>query len=164
MKIGVLSDTHNNESNTVAAIQHFRQRQITQLIHCGDVTRSDILAHFTGFQMALVEGNGDDPVRLRMALREHPHIFFAGPDVSLEFASVTVAACHGDDDSRLAGLANSGLYSWVFRGHSHIRGIKRATIGSTQILNPGALGGRRVQSRSIAIVDLVANTAEFIEI
>ena len=164
MKIGVLSDTHNNEANTLAAVQHFRQRQITQLIHCGDVTRPEILEHFGGFQVALVQGNGDDPVRLGLALRAYPHIYFAGADVSLAFDTVAIAACHGDDEGRLAGLANSGLYAWVFRGHSHIRGIKRASIGQTQILNPGALGGRRVEARSIAIVDLGENKAEFIEI
>ena len=164
MKIGVLSDTHNNEANTRAAVQQFRQRQITQLIHCGDVTRADIFEHFTGFQVALVQGNGDDPVRLRLALRAYPHIYFAGLDVMMTFDGVSVAACHGDDEGRLAGLANSGLYAWVFRGHSHQRGIKRALTGNTQILNPGALGGRRVEARSVAIVDLAENSAEFIEI
>lgn len=164
MKIGILSDTHNNTNNTLAALLHFRERQITQLIHCGDVTRSEVLDLFEGFQVTLVQGNGDDPARLRLAVRALPHIYFAGPDVTLHFGAVAVAACHGDDDGRLAGLANSNLFQWVFRGHSHIRGIKRALIGQTQILNPGALGGRRVESRSIAIVDLEAQQAEFIEI
>lgn len=163
MKIGILSDTHNNNSNTLAALNVFRQRAITQLIHCGDVTRSEMLDLFAGFQLTLVEGNGDDPVRLRLAIQALPHIYFAGADATLTFENVSVAACHGHDEGRLAGLANSGLFTWVFRGHSHKRGIKRALNNMTQILNPGALGGRRVEPRSIAIVDLANNVAEFVE-
>ena len=82
MKIGILSDTHNNNSNTLAALNVFRQRAITQLIHCGDVTRSEMLDLFAGFQLTLVEGNGDDPVRLRLALQALPHIYFAGADAT----------------------------------------------------------------------------------
>ena len=51
MRLGILSDTHNNAANTQAALSVFRQHGITQLIHCGDVNRPEILELFTGFEM-----------------------------------------------------------------------------------------------------------------
>lgn len=43
MQIGLLSDTHNSHDNTRAALDVFRARGVTRLIHCGDVTSPETL-------------------------------------------------------------------------------------------------------------------------
>ena len=165
MVIGILSDTHNNAANTQAALSVFRQHGITRLIHCGDVTRADLLELFTGFEMWLVWGNNDaDLSSMRVRAKQLGTIHCMGYDALLEFDEHHIGVCHGDDDERLAGLARSGLCEWVFRGHSHIHGIEKSWHGTTKILNPGALGGRNPESRHIAILDLATQQPMFIAI
>jgi putative phosphoesterase len=170
MRLGILSDTHNNAANTQAALSVFRQHGITQLVHCGDVNRADILDLFTGFEMWLVWGNNDfelSALRVRakqLANAATCQVHCMGYDALLEFDGHQVGACHGDDEERLAGLARSGLCEWVFRGHSHLHGIEKSWHSSTKILNPGALGGRHPEPRHIAILDLAKGQPTFVAV
>ena len=164
MKIGVLSDTHNNEANTLRALEVFRQHSITQLIHCGDVTRPPILELFGGFEMWLVWGNNDQDLSgLRTAARRIGTIHCMGYDAVLEFDGHRVGVCHGDDEDRVAGLTHSGLCEWVFVGHSHVHRLEKIKP-RVSLLNPGALGGRNPEPRGVAIVDLAQATAQFLQV
>ena len=168
MRLGILSDTHNNAANTQAALLLFRQQGVTQLVHCGDVNRAELLELFTGFEMWLVWGNNDtDLSGLRVRAKQLGNIHCMGYDALLEFNGHHIGACHGDDEERLAGLARSGLCDWVFRGHSHIHGIEqiaKSGRGTTKILNPGALGGRNPEGRHIAILDLAKRQPMFLAV
>ena len=164
MKIGVLSDTHNNEANTLRAIELFHQHGITQLIHCGDVTRPAILELFRDFEMWLVWGNNDQDLSgLRTAARNIGTVHCMGYDAVLEFGAHRVGACHGDDEDRVAGLAYGGLCEWVFVGHSHLHRLELIQP-KVRLLNPGALGGRHPEPRGIAVVDLAQTSAQFLPI
>lgn len=163
--IGILSDTHSNLPNLIAALTIFRDRRIDRLIHCGDVTRPDLLEEFQGFQVWLVRGNNDyDNLGLRSMARRLGNVTYCGVDAQLEFDGHHVAACHGDDESLLRNMSACGAYDWVFYGHSHRHEL--TTMGRTRVLNPGALGGRHPhgEDRCIAIVNLPLGTAEFISI
>ena len=169
MRLGILSDTHNNAANTRAALSIFRQHGIDQLVHCGDVNRAEILDLFTGFEMWLVWGNNDaDLSGLRVRAKQLGNIHCMGYDALLEFDGHYVGACHGDDEERLAGLARSGLCEWVFCGHSHLHGVEQAATSAgrstTRILNPGALGGRNPEARHIAILDLAKRLPMFLAV
>jgi len=59
-------------------------------------------------------------------------------------------------------LVNSGEYAYVFHGHTHYRADWWAA--STRVINPGALGGTKRESRSICIIDLESGEAQFIEV
>ena len=163
--IGVLSDTHSNLPNLKAALAIFRSQHVERLVHCGDLTRPDILEQFKGFKVWLVRGNNDyDHLGLRSEARRLGNIHYYGVDAQLVFDGHHVAACHGDDESLLGNLSSCGAYAWVFYGHSHRHEL--VTMGSTKVLNPGALGGRHTygEDRSVAIVDLRLGTAEFLAI
>jgi hypothetical protein len=163
MRLGILSDTHNNEANTLAALTLFRLHGITQLVHCGDVDRPQLLDLFQGFEMWLVWGNNDHELAgLRTRAKQLGHIHCMGYDALLEFDGHHVGACHGNEEERVAGLTRSGLCEWVFVGHSHLHGIEK--LPATKVLNPGALGGRNPEPRCIAIVDLARSHAEFLRV
>ena len=74
----------------------------------------------------------------------------------------SLAMIHGDNEEVLSNLINSGRYAYVFYGHTHRR--QDRTAGRTRAINPGALGGRRWQSRSFCILDLATGKARFVEI
>ncbi len=161
--IGVLADTHNNAGNTRAALDIFRERNIDRLIHCGDVTGAHLLELFVGFQVWLVRGNNDyDGLSLRAQARRLGNIHYMGADAHLEFDGHAVAVAHGDDAGLIDALVFSCAYEWVFCGHSHSCALE--LHGSTRLLNPGALGGRCAEPRSVAIVDLACGDAEFVNL
>lgn len=164
-RIGVLADTHNNDAHIDSALGVFRTRGVLQLVHCGDVTSPLLLEKFQGFWVWLVRGNNDyDWSGFRSEARRLGGITCCGRDAELEFGGHKVAACHGDDESLLYVLARSGLHEWVFHGHSHRKDLDE--VNNTKLLNPGALGGRHPagEDRSVAIVDLDAQQAEFIKV
>ncbi|MCL5996806.1 MAG: YfcE family phosphodiesterase [Chloroflexi bacterium] len=161
--IGVLSDTHNNTANTQAALDIFRARRVSQLVHCGDITSPLLLEQFHGFWVWLVKGNNDyDWLGMRSEARRLGNIQYMGKDAQLEFDGHKIAVCHGDDESLVNVLAYGGLFEWVLRGHSHRHELDQ--VGDTKILNPGALGGRHPygEERCVAIVDLEGRDATFV--
>lgn len=59
MKIGVLSDTHDNLANLLAVLEICREQQIDTVIHCGDLTGLEMVSHFAGFRTIFTFGNMD---------------------------------------------------------------------------------------------------------
>ena len=163
MRVGVLSDTHDDEANLKLALDAYRQQRITQLIHCGDMIGPEIVRRFRGFQVIYVDGNMDrESGEIYRRLREvDPHSVVL-PTFEGELDEVSIAVTHGDDLAELNRVIRSGIHRFVFTGHSHRR--RDETIGPTRVFNPGALGGLQFESRSFSVVDLASGKVEVIEL
>lgn len=162
MKLGILSDTHNNIENTRWALKRFREEGVDRLIHCGDLTNPKMIEEFVGWQIDIVFGNGDNRMELRAMVRAMLPKAYIGEAWIAVIHGVRFAAMHGDDDRRLKEMIRGGRHDYVFRGHSHLRLDER--IGSTRVINPGSLGGKRPQTRSICVLDIPTGESNFIEI
>lgn len=163
MKIGILSDTHNNLTNLQAALNIFQQRGVDTLIHCGDMTEVEIAQAMLGFRVICVFGNGDVASgEIRQVLLAQNPENYAGMQYSGRIDGVRIAATHGHLPGRVEELARSGQYDYVFKGHSHIHKDER--VGFTRLINPGALGGLHREPRQVCLLDLESGVAEFIEI
>ncbi len=163
MRIGVLSDTHNNVKNTEAALEYFRGAGITRLFHCGDITGMGTVLLFAGFEVTFVQGNGDyarDEIVTGMLAIGGQRVLPARWSGTVGGRRIGMA--HGDSHGVLYDLIRDGKHDYVFHGHSHRR--RDETVGRTRVINPGALGGKRDQSRSVAVVDLEAGSVEFVDI
>ena len=161
MKLGVLSDTHNDSEATRRALAIFRDRGVEQLIHCGDVTTPEIVALFEGWSIDFVYGNMDrDQSALRQAVGSLEQASIDDTQV-LYIDGRRIAVTHGHWEDTLAELIR-GEPDYVFHGHTHIR--RHDTIGRTQVINPGALGGTRRQARSVCVVDLDAGDVTFVKL
>lgn len=162
MKLGIISDTHNNVDNAVIARDALINAQVDFVLHCGDITMPKIVKLFTDVKIAFVTGNMDGNGE---AVQKE---IDALPDASLsltytgKFGGKRVAMCHGHLEVQLVQFVRSGDFDYVFHGHSHIRRDER--VGQTRIINPGALGGRKPQSRSFCILDLETDELSVIEI
>ena len=162
MKLGILSDTHNNLDNTRRALDVFRQHGVEQIIHCGDITLPQVVTLFGEWPVVFVFGNLD---------REHAELTAAvkrlsgTSSIDYEYAGTlggaSIAVYHGNDDEYLASLTTGGRYDYVFHGHTHQR--RDDTFGRTRVINPGALGGRG-SARSVCILSLSNGLARFIDI
>lgn len=164
MKLGILSDTHNNAANLTSALVAMRKRGVTELIHCGDLTNPATAALLDGFLVHLVFGNGDLIQMIEISAElgslsppgQAAHIYTARLD------GARIAAVHGHKGGQVDELARSGQYDYVFHGHSHRRRDER--IGLARVINPGALGGLRAGPRSCLVIDLAAAELEWIEL
>ena len=159
MKLGVMSDTHNNSDNAQWALETFRARGVERIIHCGDITTPEIVALFADWQVSFVFGNIDrDRAGLQQAVAALPNGSIEKMFVE-QIAGKWIGAAHGDDYSIFIELTEHAGHDWVFHGHTHIR--RDEMRGNTRIVNPGALGGKQDQTRSVAIVDLETGDVEF---
>lgn len=162
MKIGILSDTHNQASNTCRALDLLRERGAEQLIHCGDITTPEIVGLFEGWPVVFVFGNMDHHAAALARAVEKLDGAVIGYQFTAEIEGRRIAVCHGHDAQLLKEMTRAGLYDYVFHGHTHRRRHER--VGETSIINPGALGGLRRQSRSVCVVDLAAGRVDFIDL
>jgi uncharacterized protein len=160
MKIGVLSDTHNNLQNLQAALGLFSRENIHTIIHCGDLTEVEIARAMQDFRVICVFGNGDIVSgEIRAALLEQNSENYAGMVYTGNINGARIAAAHGHLPGVVDELVHSGQYDYVFKGHSHRHAD--ATTGFTRLINPGALGGVHVEPRQVCTVDLEAAKVQF---
>ena len=163
MKIGILSDTHNNIENLQKALAIFAQHDIEILVHCGDVNTPDTAAYLKGFQIHYVYGNTDHAqMHIGSVIHELNPQNSAGLTFTGEVDGVLLAATHGHVVTELDRLINDGRYQYVFYGHTHQR--QDEMMGTTRVINPGALGGTQYEPRSICILDLQTDELMFLEI
>ena len=152
MKIAIISDTHNNLNNIQAIRRILLSENANAVIHCGDLTDAVVLDYFGDFILYCAFGNGDFGVDVAQRVRWFNPQNRADDDLDLEIGSKRVFVTHGHVHSTLREAIDSTLYDYVFHGHTHR--FKDEMVGNTRVINPGALGGRKIGERSFVILDL----------
>ncbi|EMA01745.1 metallophosphoesterase [Haloferax denitrificans] len=152
MKLGVVSDTHDNLDYVEAAVSHFESEGADVVVHCGDIVAPFSAAPFDAdFDFHAVRGNNDG----EWALREAVESFGTYHD---DFAHLTldgqeIAVYHGTEAGLVDALVESGSYDFVLRGHTHERVVEHR--GKTTHINPGGLPIPGADDEfHVAIVDL----------
>ncbi len=163
MEIGILSDTHNHLSNLIRCLSTFVSRQIQTVVHCGDLVDEDLIDYFTGFQLIFVYGNCDHyPQSLQKLVSDLGMDSFAGDQFEGIVGGKRIFAAHGNVEGQISQAAMSNKYDYVFFGHTHR--FKDEMRLQTRLINPGALGGTRRESRSFCILDLETGKLERIQV
>jgi uncharacterized protein len=158
MLIGVLSDTHGSVSAARAAVAILRERDVDFLIHLGDVGASEVLAELVGTRCHVVFGNCDDERELgRVAF--HFGLTVDHPAGEIKIGGRTIAYTHGHLQIHLNNAIGRGA-DYLLHGHTHE--IRDEMIGSTRIINPGALF--RAQRLTVATLDPLNGDAEWITV
>lgn len=156
MRLGVVSDTHGNLTNTAKAVELLRQLSVEQVIHCGDIGSTSVVYEFAEWPTHFVFGNVDqDPVILKQAIQDaqqHCHQRFG----ELALADRKIAFLHSDDQRRFQEAVQSHDYDLVCYGHTHV--AESHQDGATLVLNPGAI--HRANPHTIAVVDLDTMSVE----
>ncbi|MEN6457669.1 MAG: YfcE family phosphodiesterase [Thermoguttaceae bacterium] len=148
MKIGVISDTHGEIDSTQRALELLDGQKTDLMIHCGDIGL-EVIPLFRGRRVHFVNGNVDDPGRLREAISRSEHAFHLNLG-SLEVEGRRVAFLHGDDIQLLHQTIHSGQWDLVCHGHTHAFSSTRHH--ETLVLNPGALS--RTDEPSVGVVEM----------
>ena len=72
MRIGVVSDTHNQLRNVRRIVELFNSARVDRVVHTGDITQGRTLEAFAGLEAPLVGvfGNNDEREPLRAVARD----------------------------------------------------------------------------------------------
>lgn len=164
MKIGVLSDTHDNVRSIAKAMEIFRLKNATMIIHCGDwvapfaVEAIGTLAYQRRIPVYGVLGNnlGDqEKIFERNSLLAAPVHLTKQEFLELPIQSKKLVVHHGHNQALLSHLSGVGSYDFVLTGHTHLPAIKKH--GATLVVNPGATcfvqNGQIVEEATVAILD-----------
>lgn len=133
MRIGIISDTHDNLDITQNAVEFFEKKNCEKVIHCGDIVAPFTAELFdAGFDFYYVRGNNDGEWGLRETVNEFGE--FYNNVAELEVDGLEVCVYHGTEEEIVEGLVEND-YDFVFRGHTHQKGISEHS--GTVELNPG---------------------------
>jgi putative phosphoesterase len=159
MRIGILSDTHNQYARTAQAVAALEAGDVEALIHCGDLTSPEIV-HLCNISRPsyFVFGNNDfDEDGLRTAIDAIGGTCL-GLGGEIVLGGKRIAVTHGDSTSHFRHLLRSEPDYLLF-GHTHVALNERD--GPTRQINPGAL--HRAASWTVALLDLAHDRVEWIK-
>ena len=88
MRIGVVSDTHNNLRNCRRIVGLFNEARVDRVVHTGDITQAKTIEVFAGLNMSMIGvfGNNDlERDSLDESITRHG-FHFTEPPLTLEWA------------------------------------------------------------------------------
>ncbi len=160
MKIGLISDTHNDIEMIEHAIEVFKQRNVDMVIHAGDLTSASLIPLFKDMHCKFVLGNCDiDVDQINSVASE---CGFGCVESYCEFTAddKKFMVFHGNDVPLFRKAVSSGKYDYIIKGHTHI--FENYTSDTTRIINPGSL--YRAEEHTVAILDTKKDKVEKIRI
>ena len=161
MKIGIISDSHDNLENIVKSIKVFKDKGVDFVLHLGDYVNPNSVKAFKGIKLVGIFGNNDgDRFRLINAFHE------VGGKIKGDFYEfdedgLRFACYHGTEPQLRDALIECGRYDLVIYGHTHK--CVDETKGNTRVLNPGTVHGFGdratvmvfdTKNRQVEIIDL----------
>lgn len=160
MRIGILSDTHDQIHATRRAVELLQSEGGEVLVHCGDMTGPEIVAACSVLPFYFTFGNHDCdtvPMLERTAADHGARCLRWGGEVTL--ATKRIAVVHGHLTRDLRPLLDARP-DYLLSGHSHI--AREWYHGPTRRINPGALF--EADELTVAILDLTTDEVRFIAI
>ncbi len=138
MKLGILSDTHNDIQNIQLALKIFEKHQVTSLLHCGDVTSLATLQWLVEYPLILTFGNGDVATgEMRAYLKGCSISNEAQYQYECNLNGKRIAASHGHLPEINDSILKQQDIDYFFHGHTHEK-VDR-WVGRTRVINPGAV-------------------------
>ena len=157
MRIGVVSDTHDNTRNVARIVEILRDARVERVIHTGDITRAETLRVLAGVEVPLfgVYGNNDHAREELGAAAAELGIHLAEPPLELHWAGRRIVVVH--DRNAHLGLAPHAR-DVLLHGHDHRYSFERVNGGI--VFNPGECAGWLEGWNSVGVLDLVSLETE----
>ena len=159
MRIGVVSDTHNNLGNVAKIVELFNAARVERVIHTGDVTQAKTIHAFANLTAPLwgVFGNNDQERESLLSAIAERGFQFVEPPLELYWHGRRIVVVHDPRD--LAGVFRDE-HDLALHGHTHHHRLERA--GSRLIFNPGECAGHMEGYNAVGIVDLASLDARLL--
>tara|TARA_B100001142_G_scaffold298080_1_gene320981 strand:+ start:1122 stop:1613 length:492 start_codon:yes stop_codon:yes gene_type:complete len=154
MKIGVVSDTHNNLKNIEIIINLFNDIKVPVVIHTGDISNANTLERFSKLNAELigVYGNNDRSESGLKEVAQKNNFHFQEPPRKLSLLDREIVIFH-EPDNIDQFLSENKSINVVLYGHTHRyeNNIKNRVL----YFNPGESAGMQKGSNAIGILDLI---------
>jgi putative phosphoesterase len=160
MKIGIISDTHNNIELTKKAVKVFEENNIDLLVHAGDLTSPRMIELFKNFKCKFVLGNGDLDIEEMVEKCRRLGIGEISEFSVFDADGKKVIAFHGNNVNMFREAIVSGSFDYIIKGHTHH--FENYKSNKTRVINPGALYGS--EECSVAILDTKADKVKMIKV
>jgi putative phosphoesterase len=160
MLVGLISDTHDDRERTERALELLDERAPEAILHAGDLNTGELVSLFGRHWTWLAQGNMDRPDAIRDAIEESGADISYGVKHDVDVGEATIGLIHGDDEGRLQGMIESGAYELVVHGHTHE--FRDERVGSTRVVNPGAV--HRASTPSVCVYNVEEDTLERLEL
>ena len=121
MKIGIISDTHDDVENVQSAIQIFNTEKVTHVIHAGDYIFPGIVLEFKKLDAKLIGVLGNNDGERVHLLKNFLSIGgeLKGELGEVELDGVIFGIYHGTDEQIKNKLVDGGKYDVIVTGHTH---------------------------------------------
>jgi hypothetical protein len=141
MKIAIISDVHNNETNLKKVLNYCGREKISALICCGDLASMETLDflcdNFSG-EVFYTFGNMDNGQLCDFEfVPEYKNAKIFQNFGETEINKKKIAFVHFPDKAKK--LCGAGKYDFVFFGHTHKPWVEK--IENCTLLNPGNVAG-----------------------
>ena len=158
MRIGVVSDTHNQLRNVRRIVELFNAARVDRVVHTGDITQARTLEVLAGLEAPLVGvfGNNDEREPLRATARA-AGIQLEEPPLSLAWHERRLLVVH--DPHFLSG-AQLAAHDVVLHGHTHRPVHERR--GGALVFNPGECAGLLAGHNTVGVIALDSLEVEWL--
>jgi len=160
VKLGIISDTHDNMPQIAAAVDLFNSERVDLVIHAGDFISPITAKEFQNLAAPLIGvfGNNDgDRLYLTERFKDIGKIY---PDYrEFEFAGKQGVVMH--EPKFIDSLVKSGTFDLIIYGHTHEIDIKE---GRTTVVNPGEACGWISGRATVVILDSDTMTPRLIDL
>ncbi len=158
MRIGVVSDTHDNLKNVSRIVELFNRANVERVIHTGDITRASTLEVFARLDAPLhaVYGNNDHERQALAGAASRLGFEIVEPPLCLSWHEREITVVHHPEEHSILAASHVLLH-----GHDHRRRVQ--TLDGTLIFNPGECAGLGEGQNSVGVLDLGTLDADLLE-
>ena len=156
MKIGILSDTHNNTDKIIKAVEFFNLRQVELVLHAGDFSFISSAKLFSKLKMPMIAvfGNNDlDTFDLEKTIQPFGQIYHEPYSFTIDGKKFILS-------HRLYNTEDK--FDYIIYGHTHKPHIQKTP--QALFINPGEVSARRYGRSTVAILDTNTNHAEIFDL
>lgn len=158
--VGILSDTHDNRTNIVRAVELLNRKGVSLVIHGGDMVAPFTALDFKALNcpMEMVFGNNDgERIGLVKSFKGIGNLL-PGPR-TFTFQGKKFLLMH--ESGCLDEVINAAGVDVIVYGHTHHEDVRS---GHPLVINPGEAGGWLTGRATIAVLDLETMAVEIISL
>ena len=150
MKLGVMSDSHDNIPNVKRAVALFNEIGVDLVVHAGDFIAPFAIDPLADLNCRVVGVFGNNDGERVVLAKKFEAIGEVHPNLaSTSLGNKTIAVMHYPELA--IPIAKSGDYDIVVYGHTHKIDIQK---DNSLLLNPGETGGWTTGKATVAVVDI----------
>jgi putative phosphoesterase len=165
MRIGILSDTHDNLPMVDRAVARLNGLSPDLVLHAGDFIAPFVIPRLSALACPCIGvfGNNDGDRSLLLAkARESGRVEIHGSFTLRQAGGRSIALFHGEDLGTVDEIAGAGIFDVLVVGHSHRPSIEKR--GGTILVNPGEVCGYLTGRGTVAILETEDLEAKILEL